>query len=44
MKNNKFFALFLLLTILVSKIGTDSTIRTPAEAMEFSVFFGAAMD
>jgi hypothetical protein len=29
---------------LVSKIGTDSTIRTPAEPMEFSAISEAAMD
>jgi hypothetical protein len=29
---------------LVSKIGTDSTIRTPAEPMEYSIFFEAVMD
>jgi hypothetical protein len=33
---------FMYLDSLVSKIGITSTIQTPAEAMEFSVFFGAA--
>jgi hypothetical protein len=48
--SNKQFQLFLKgFTVLywdslVSKIGTDSTIRTPAEPMEFSAISEAAMD